>query len=400
MPRLTRKLPSYRLHKPSGKAVVTINGRDHYLGDFGTPESRAEYDRTIAEYLANRCARPTVDPAIDMHAVRSSDLTINEVLLAFWGHAERHYRSPSGKPSKELANFRDTFRPLKQLYGGTIARQFSPLKLKSLRKTMVDSGLCRNTINQRIGRIIHVFKWAASEELVPASVHQALKTVSGLQKGRTEARESEPVRPVPDAFVDAIRPFVCRQIWAMVEIQRLTGMRPGEVCLMRTCDLDTSGKVWVYTPADHKMLYRARERRVYIGPRAQTVLRPWLKTDLAAYLFSPAEARAERYVSMRKRRKTPVQPSQRDRRKVGAKCRPGEHYTSRTYHHAIRNACGAANIPYWHPNQLRHNAATRLRREFGLDVARAVLGHSSPVVTEVYAELDGAKAAEAMERVG
>jgi integrase len=57
-------------------------------------------------------------------------------------------------------------------------------------------------------------------------------------------------------------------------------------------------------------------------------------------------------------------------------------------------------IPLWHPNQLRHNAATRLRREFGLDVARAVLGHSSPAVTEVYAELDGAKAAEAMERVG
>jgi len=57
-------------------------------------------------------------------------------------------------------------------------------------------------------------------------------------------------------------------------------------------------------------------------------------------------------------------------------------------------------IPAWHPNQLRHNAATRLRREFGLDVARAVLGHSTPVVTEVYAELDGAKAAEAMERVG
>ncbi len=54
----------------------------------------------------------------------------------------------------------------------------------------------------------------------------------------------------------------------------------------------------------------------------------------------------------------------------------------------------------WHPNQLRHNAATRLRREFGLDVARAVLGHSSPVVTELYAELDGAKAAEAMEKVG
>jgi integrase len=57
-------------------------------------------------------------------------------------------------------------------------------------------------------------------------------------------------------------------------------------------------------------------------------------------------------------------------------------------------------VPQWHPHQLRHNAATKFRQEFGLDVARAVLGHSSPVVTEVYAELDAAKAAKAMERVG
>jgi integrase len=265
---------------------------------------------------------------------------------------------------------------------------------------MIDSGLCRNTINQRIGRIVHVFKWAASEELVPASVHQALKTVSGLQKGRTEARESEPVKPVPEAYVEAIRPFVSRQVWAMIEIQRLTGMRPGEVCVMRTCDLDTSGKVWAYIPSDHKMQYRGRKRVIYIGPRAQGVLRLWLKTELTAYLFTTAEARAERYASMRERRKTPVQPSQINRRKVGARRRPGGHYTTRTYYHAIRNACKRADVPMWSPNQLRHLAGTWLRKEFGLDVARACLGHSSPVVTEVYAELDGAKAAEAMERVG
>jgi integrase len=400
MPRLTRKLPSYRLHKPSGQAVVTINGRDHYLGAFGTPESRAEYDRIIAEYLANWQTRSAISPAIDAGSIQSNDLTINEMLLAFWRHAERHYRTPSGAPSKELANFRDAFRPLRQLYGCTIAREFSPLKLKALRQTMIDAGLCRNTINQRIGRIVHVFKWAGSEELVPANVHLSLKTVSGLQKGRTDARESKPIRPVPDAFVDAIRPQVCRQIWAMVEVQRLTGMRPGEVCRMRTCDLDTSGSVWVYKPSDHKMLYRDRERMIYIGPRAQMILKPWLKTDLGAYLFSPAEARTERFAAMRKRRKTPIQPSQRYRRKVGAKQRPGKHYTTRTYHNAVMNACLKADVPHWHPNQLRHNAATRLRKEFGLDVARVILGHSSPIVTEVYAEVDREKAIAVMERVG
>ena len=114
---------------------------------------------------------------------------------------------------------------------------------------MIDAGLARTTINQRVGRIVRLFKWAASEELVPAGVYQALKAVSGLPKGRSEARETEPVRPVPDDVVEAIRPHVARQVWAMVELQRLTGMRPGEVVIMRTCDLDTSGEVWVYTPA-------------------------------------------------------------------------------------------------------------------------------------------------------
>jgi integrase len=409
MPRLTRRLPSYRLHKPSGRAVVTLNGRDHYLGDFDTPESRAEYERVIAEFLANRQFSRAASVATD---AGSSDLTINEVIVAFWRHAERHYRTPSGKQSSELANFRDTFRPLKKLYGETIAREFSPLKLKALRGSMIEAKLCRNTINQRIGRIVHVFKWAASEELVPASVHQALKTVSGLQKGRTDATESEPVRPVPDAFVDAIKPFVSRQVWAMIELQRLTGMRPGEVCVMRTCDLDRSGNVWVYTPPDHKMLYRGRGRSIVIGPQAQTVLKPWLKADPTAFLFSPAEARAERFATMRAKRKSKVQPSQRDRSKPGGKRRPAERYTTHSYYNAVVSGCKQATranqekgvqdpeVPPWHPNQLRHNAATRIRREFGLDAARAILGHTSPVVTEVYAEMDHAKAVSVMEKVG
>ena len=94
---------------------------------------------------------------------------------------------------------------------------------------MIDSGLARTTINQRVGRIVRLFKWAVENELVPPGVHHGLKAVAGLQKGRSEARETEPVRPVPDAPVEAIRPHVARQVWAMIELQRLTGMRPGEV---------------------------------------------------------------------------------------------------------------------------------------------------------------------------
>jgi integrase len=208
----------------------------------------------------------------------------------------------------------------------------------------------------------------------------------------------------------------------MISLQRLTGMRPGEVVVMRTADIDRSGKVWTFTPAEHKMLYRGRERTIYLGPAAQEILKECLKADPDAFLFSPGEVREERFAQMQANRRTKVQPSQLDRRKPGAKRRPGARYTTHTYYFAIRQGCTKA-FPHptiskvkrkdrtaeqrsllnewdrehaWHPNQLRHTAATRLRKEFGLDVARVILGHSSPAVTEVYADLDREKALNIM----
>jgi len=67
---------------------------------------------------------------------------------------------------------------------------------------------------------------------------------------------------------------------------------------------------------------------------------------------------------------------------------------------STRKPPARAGVPLWHPHRLRHNAATFLRKEFGLDVARVILGHSSPAVTESYAEVDRAKAIAAMARVG
>jgi integrase len=174
---------------------------------------------------------------------------------------------------------------------------------------MIEAGLCRLEINKRVRHIVRMFRWAAENELVTATVHHALKTVPGLKRGRSEARESKPVRPVSEANIDAIRPHVLPPVWAMIELQRLTGMRPGEVVIMRTIDIETTGRVWVYRPRTWKMEHHGGERRIYIGPRAQEVLEPWLRTELEVPLFSPREAIAERNRAWRAARKTKVQPS-------------------------------------------------------------------------------------------
>jgi integrase len=417
------RTPSLRRHKPSAQAVVTLNGKDHYLGPWPAtlrkppPCAREAYDRLIAEWLAN--GRRLADPAADAAA-----LTVNELILAFWRHAEQHYRRGDCSPTSELADYRLSLRPLRELYGTTPAADFSPLKLKAVRQRMIDADLCLGVVNQRAGRVVRVFKWGVSEEMVPESVWRSLTTVRGLERGRTDARETEPVKPVADAVVDATLPHVLPPVRAMIRLQRLTGMRPGEACMMRACDIDMSGPVWLYRPHAHKTAHKGKGRVVALGPQAQAVVRPFLKLDLQAYLFSPRDAMAAKRAAARAARKTKVQPSQANRRRRKPKKQPGDRYTPRTYHQAIRkaiqaanraqvcesckalkavercDACKAAALPHWHPHQQRHAHATEVRRRFGLEAAQVALGHSQAQITEVYAERDLALAAKVAAEIG
>lgn len=384
------RTPSYRLHKPSGQAVVTIDGRDFYLGKFETPASRAEYDRLIAEWLQNSRCLPA-----------ESDLTINEILVGYLRHCDEYYRRADGSTTWEPGAIRLSVRPLKRLYGHTLAREFGPRKLKVCRDQMVSDGLCRNECNKRTGRIVRVFKWAAENELAPASIWHALRSVDGLRKGRSSARETAPVRPVSDADIEAVLPNVLPPVAAMIRLQRLTGMRPGEVVAMRTGDIDRSDSTcWLYRPGHHKTEHHGHERVIPLGPKAQEILTPWLREDSTAFLFSPREAMEQQAAEKRRTRKTKVQPSQQNRKKRKPRRQPGICYTTHSYTYAIRRACDRAGIPRWHAHQLRHSAATELRRKYGIDAARVVLGHRSPQITETYAQLDVSKAAEIMRQDG
>ena len=389
----THKFPRYRRHKASGLAVVTLNGRDFYLGPHGSEVSRAEYDRLLAEWLAGGRRIPLWE----------TELTVNELVLSYLDYAETHYRL-NGHPSSEVARIKEAVRPLLDLYGHTLAVDFGPRALVAVRERMIQKDWCRKHINTQVSRIRRLFKWAVASEILPAPVHQALQAVEGLRIGRSPARESKPVEPVPEAHVEAVLPLVSRPVAALVRLQLLTGMRPGEAVAMRLGDLDCTGKIWVYTPGSHKTAHHGHSRTVYLGPRAQKLLKPFLKLDPEAYLFSPREAETQRLEDRSRKRKTKRWPSHLKRnarkRKTVRKQPPGGHYTTASYRRAIVRACKTAKIPAWHPHQLRHSAGTRLRKEYGLDVARAVLGHRTHRVTEIYAELDGSVASQAMAKIG
>jgi integrase len=306
------------------------------------------------------------------------------------------------------------------MYGHQPCVEIGPTALKVVRQKMVEDGLSRKLINQRVGRIKRMFKWGAAAELIPASIPQALAMVEGLRRGRTEARETKPVRPVDDWAVDATLPHLPAVVADMVRLHRFTGMRPAELCIMRPMDLDRSGDVWVYRPESHKTEHHGKERVVCIGPQAQEVLLRYLARDPAAYCFRPCDSEAKRLAARHAARKISLscgnKPGSNRQRKPQRSA--GACYTTHSYYYAIRRACDRAfPVPdtiadnpaevkkwqrahRWSPNQLRHSAATAIRREFGLEAAQVALGHAQANVTQVYAERDLAKAANVARLIG
>ena len=336
MPRKPPRPPKYRHFKPKNLAVVRINGHDHYLGKYGSPESYEKYDRLVAEWLLTRRhnGKPRVSPEVSPH---DSAITVNELILAFWQHAKQRYVK-NGKPTTEIDSFQTALGPVHELYGRESVTNFGPLALVACRQKLIDAGICRKRINQHVTRIRQVFKWGVAHEMVPETVWRALCSVQGLRYG--EAAETEPIKPVPEDHIAAVESFVTPQIWAMVNLQLWTGCRPGEACDIRAIDIDMRGTVWEYRPVSHKAEHHNRERIVYLGPHAQEVITPWLRPELHAYLFSPREARAWHQAQRAKSRKTPMTPSQRERKpKAKPKRAPGDRYTNISYHHAIQRAC-------------------------------------------------------------
>jgi len=398
MPRPRGKVPSYCHHKASGRAVVRINGRDHYLGFYGTPESYERYERQLAEWRLRgeeRVAQQASGAIFDA----SASLMVNALLLRYMAFAETYYVDAQGQPSKELTDMKYALRPVRKLYGRILARDFGPLALKAVRQYMIEEGkLCRGVTNARINRIRRVFKWAVSEELAPKGTYEALRAVDGLRRGRTTARETEPVRPAPQMAVDAVINAVSPQIAAMIQVQQLAAMRPCEVVAMRACAIDMSDDIWIYQPYEHKNRWRGYDRHIPLGPKAQAILKPFLTLSTTAYLFSPIAAEQWRNGQRTKDRKTPMTPSQTKRKQIKkAPKRPKkDHYSVPAYARAIKYGIRKVNrqrekenrpqIPHWCPLQLRHSRATEVRKQYGIEAAQVVLGHARADVTQVYAE--------------
>lgn len=449
------KTPGYRKRHDRNQAIVTLTDaatkrrRDYWLGEFGSTESRELYHRVVAEWEAN--ARRLIDPDFEKPAIGgpggdggpdgTGGITVSELCARFW-----RMRAPQFN-ANEQGHFKALIRLLRRSYGSTPASAFGPRRLQRLRDEMIRDdeesgrrGWGVTYTNAQVRRLCRLFKWAASQEIVSANVRVELLAVDPLRPGRCEARAGRVVKPVSVEIVEKTLPFMASPVAAAVRLQLLTGARPDEVLSLRPCDIDTSASdgVWVVRPERHKTQYMGHDRVLFLGPKAQAVLERFMDRPPGAYLFSPAEADAERRATRAAARKTPLSCGNRagTNRKDEPKKTAGERYDARAYYRAVQYACDVAFPPSaplakrddetreawrkrlastglnaaldawrkehrWFPYQLRHTAATLYRREHGLEASALVLGHASARVTDaVYAERDQSKVAEIMRRVG
>lgn len=334
--------------------------------------------------------------------------TMVELVNRFWQHAKTYYVDPvTHRPTSALCRFKEVLRPLVQIYGDRPITEFSPKRLQTIRQIWINKNLARQTVNGYTQMLKSVFRWAVEQELAPGSLYHALSAVQGLKRGRSSARESAPVLPVAPEHITAIQPYVSPQVWDLIQLQLLCGARPGELLGLRPLDLQTGdGQVWSVALDQHKTSHYGHQRVLWFGPQAQAILSRYLANRAVNQpLFSPREAEADRksrgFPSMKGRTQAnPRRPDQLPNPKVSSR-RIREQYDTASYRKAIARGCDKAGIPGWHPHQLRHNFATRMRREHGIDMAQTILGHRlGSNVTEIYAEANHQKAKLVMAQLG
>ena len=384
MPKLNNRLPKYS--RINNQAVVYYRGKPHYLGRYGSPESKIAYSRFISEIQANPIFLP---------AKAEKHVSICELTAAFLDHAKK------SMDSTEYGHYRIIILDfLDKLYGdGISVDDFKPRCLKLVREEMIQSGrFCRRIVNRYTFWITAIFAWGVENDLVPETVWRALKSVKSVPKGYPGTFDNEEREPVSDDVIRRTLPFMSPTLRAMVIVQRLTGMRPSEVFNMRVGEIikNVDSELWHYVKKDHKTERFIGKKAIPLGRPEQELIAPYLagKTPEQA-VFSPRTAMQEHGVERRANRKTKISPSQAAQEKARAtKPSPySEFYSKYSYRQAIIHAIEKGNrqlpeedqIPHWFPYQLRHSAATATELAHSDEDAQALLGHTSVNMTKRYA---------------
>ncbi len=374
--RRRRIAPAYLRRKgaigPDGKrgpdraiTYLWVDGtrRQVHLGLWMHPESRERFAKVLSHYVQGEEAE-ALAASRQRHEPDDSVITVEELVGQFLQHAQSYYRRADGTQSGEHRNFIDAATPLLELYGDLPVDKFGCPELERVREHMTKtwrhrprkdgrSRLSLTTVNDRVQRIRRMFRWGVPKRLVTAAVVEDLRQLENLKRGRcAEVKDPEKILPVAWEDVEAVLNVTPPTIQAMIRLQWASGARPGEICAMRSEDLErTNNGIWRYRPQTHKTQHLGKDRIIPIDAEAQNALEPFLlqvpQPPADMPLFSPARAQAERAAQKRATRRTKVQPSQVERanrtRERNAARSASDRYDVNAYRLAIHYGVDAVN---------------------------------------------------------
>lgn len=335
-----------------------------------SPEAYEEWRAAFIERI-RQCVT-SAEPVVVLPGQR---VTAARFCEAYLEHARDWYRK-DGEPTSEVGVIESMCRRLVAVAGDKMIDRLRVADVEDFLKQCIADGLVRRTINALLRRLKTAARWGVRKEILSGATLGRILSVPAIRRGRTVAREKPKVRPVDLATVEKTLPCLAAVHQAMVRVQLLSGMRPGEICRLRADEIDRGSEPWEYVPASYKTEHmheddegEERRRRIFFGPQARAILKPLLE-----------KCRETNKPLFRGRSGRPISPQ--------------------TYHSVVESAAKKAGVKHWHPNMLRHTAGTLVREKYDAETARQYLGHEHLRTTELYAEQDLDKARRVAEDIG
>ncbi len=395
------RLPQMLVYAPAGRVTkdgqpyrrfrVRVKGQDIPLGPWG-PDDSPEHQRATMKYrgiCADLLRHGKVCSKPDVLTVGSLiDLYLNEL-------ARRD--AAIDPPGRSEPNGRSILKKLRAGFAPERAADFSVPKLVhwrlALAETVDDRGvrLSRGYLNSKvIPTIVRMFRWAQDKGLIEGERWKGnpKDVVTPLAKGETSAPNLEAREMAEGIVVDQVLPHLLPYVRDVVQLIRLTGARPSEICRLTCAMIDTSrADVWVVDLKQNKNAHRGKMRVITFDASAQEILcrhrdphRPYACIFTGGRL-KEASVRAKH--AGRNSTPTPAQlaamaKATEDRL---ADAKPLDPSTVQDH---VRLACVEHGIAPWTLYQLRHAAITEADDLVDEGVAQDVAGHSSAAMTKKY----------------
>ncbi len=387
-------VPSLREHKATGRAVVRLNGTDHYLQDWKKckRENQRDYKKLIIEYLN------TGHTAKTRPKVSESDITVAEFCILHRDYVNVEFAS---KPS-ELSDIKLMMRRFRKMFASRLLSSINEIDIQRFHHAMVKEGLTRGYIKEIMRRFLRM--WRKAKRYVSDKNYFEVKEYhEDSVKNSDAGKDSKVVQPVDAAVLDQTLPFLPPVVADMVRVHRMIGCRGSELCDLTRGMIDTEPDAngnWVATLIKHKTSRHGHVRKLHFNHSAQAILAKYMDRGADEYLFVPAESEAVRRKAASEARVTPLScgdkpGSKKTRRR---KLPPGNKYDRCSYARAIARACEKNDIPHWSPHQIRHLVGNTIvdHPNGSLAMTTAILGHAGSKISERYASVALAKQKDRM----